>query len=88
MHPELGTFHTEKWSEGLSTGTYVPNTLTIKYVGKNDTPRDPLLGPVTQNTANTLPNLRYVYPYGYAIGISANTKIYTSMPMLRQDPAH
>ena len=49
MHPDRGIVHTYIRSDGLSTIPDDQNTLTRQSVDKNDTPRYPLLVPVTHN---------------------------------------
>ena len=53
MHPYIGTIHTDRWSDGLSTRLDDPNILTRKYENMNNTPRDPLLVPVTRSSMST-----------------------------------
>ena len=47
MYQDIGTFCIDRCSEGLSTKTNDLNTLTCQYPGTNNTPWDPLRGPVT-----------------------------------------
>ena len=75
MQPENGIVHMEIWSEGLFTRPDKPNTLTCQSTSTNDTPRYPLHGPVTWNTARTRPNLCYIHLCVCAIGISADVII-------------
>ena len=47
MHPYRGKLHMDRQSDGLSTRPDDSNTLTRQYAVDEDSPRDPLLGPIT-----------------------------------------
>ena len=49
MYPYRGIVCTYIRSEGLSTRPNQQNTLTRKSTSKNDSPREPLQGPVTMD---------------------------------------
>ena len=51
MHPYIGIVCTYIQSDGLSTIAYDHNTLTRKSENTDNSPRDPLHGPVTWNPA-------------------------------------
>ena len=53
MYPEIGLVRTYRRSDSLSTRLDDPNILTRKYENMNNTPRDPLLVPVTRSSMST-----------------------------------
>ena len=59
-------------------------TLTHQSSATNNAPRDPLHGPVIWNPLRAWPNLRHMYSYIYAIGISANVTLTTRNPTILQ----
>ena len=63
MHPDREIVSAERRSDGLSTRTDDLDTLTCKYSGTNNTPREPLHVPIKWNTPRHV--LTYVYIYGY-----------------------
>ena len=51
MHPYRGIVCTERWSDGLSTIRYGPNTLNFQFGGTNNaSPGTQLGGPITPHT--------------------------------------
>ena len=64
MHPYRGIVRKDRVSYGISTIPEDFNTLTQQSSGKNDTPWDPLHGPVTCNPARTRPgSTLHLYPW-------------------------
>ena len=63
MQPDIGTVCTDRRSDGLSTRTDDPNTLTHQSDGTHDAPRDPFYSPVICNPDPHGPI--YVCVYGY-----------------------
>ena len=51
MHPYIGIVCTERWSDGLSTIRYGPNTLNFQFGGTNNASPGTQIGvPVTPHT--------------------------------------
>ena len=63
MHIDKVILLMDRWSDGLSTRPYDPNTLTRQSNGTKDSPRYPLLGHVTWYTDQYVPLSAYFYVY-------------------------
>ena len=85
MSPDVGIINKYRWSDRLYTGTDNPNTLTRQSATMNDTPRDPLHGPVTWNPSRT----RHYSTLLLRLHLRINSfTITSSSAIMLQYPAH
>ena len=90
MRPDRLIVCTYRGSDGLSMRPDDHNTLPCQSYNTNDSPREPLHGPVTWNPDRTRPysTLHYVNIYAYSHGISTAVTITSSNALMYQEPAH